>query len=169
MHYRLIRVDVSQGRDRECWVLYELPASVGRSSDLPVCLPDDSVSRTHSQLFLNAEGALCVRDLGSLNGTYVNDQKIQHCTLYSGDLLQIGAVTLRVEYTSDTHERKPAGGNQSAGGKLKPAQTGSVRPVSAAATQPLKTLPGGVLPRNPGVDQSLPNPVSARKPWWRFW
>lgn len=73
-----------------------LPATIGRGRENLITLAHALVSRQHCELF--AEGtALMVRDLGSLNGTYVGSQRIEgNHPLQAGDLLTIGIVTFRV-------------------------------------------------------------------------
>jgi pSer/pThr/pTyr-binding forkhead associated (FHA) protein len=69
---------------------------VGRhsTSDLRLHLPD--VSRRHCRLaYLN--GAWNVFDLGSLNGVFVNDVKVQEAILHHQDLLRIGSYTFEVQ------------------------------------------------------------------------
>jgi pSer/pThr/pTyr-binding forkhead associated (FHA) protein len=50
---------------------------------------------------------LMVRDLGSLNGTFLGEQRVEHdaLPLTSGDLLTVGGVTFRALYQSDRAER----------------------------------------------------------------
>jgi pSer/pThr/pTyr-binding forkhead associated (FHA) protein len=57
---------------------------------------DSLISRRHLQL-MPAPGGIGVTDLGSTNGTFVNDQRITSYTLRQGDVLKIGATTFRVE------------------------------------------------------------------------
>ncbi len=64
------------------------------TSDVRVGLPD--VSRRHCR-FVYADGRWQVIDLNSLNGVYVNEQRVRQATLDHGDRLRVGAVTFEVE------------------------------------------------------------------------
>lgn len=64
-------------------------SSIGRHPDSIVCLDDVTVSRRHAELQCT-EGVYSVVDLGSLNGTYVNQVRIDEGTIEHGDELQIG-------------------------------------------------------------------------------
>lgn len=57
---------------------------------------DSSASRRHAS-FTPMPGGLILTDLGSTNGTFVNDQRVQAATLAKGDLVRIGVTTFRVE------------------------------------------------------------------------
>jgi two-component system cell cycle response regulator len=64
---------------------------IGRSGDCQLCLADDqAVSRQHAFLEYRPEGYVLV-DLGSTNGTYVNDEPINERTLTTGDLVRVGS------------------------------------------------------------------------------
>jgi pSer/pThr/pTyr-binding forkhead associated (FHA) protein len=68
--------------------------SIGRSPDSDIFLDDITVSRNHSQIEHRPEG-LVLRDLGSLNGTYVNRRRIHdEERLQNGDEVQIGKFRL---------------------------------------------------------------------------
>jgi pSer/pThr/pTyr-binding forkhead associated (FHA) protein len=62
---------------------------IGRGPDSDILFDDITVSRSHAEVFIN-EGGLFVRDLGSLNGTYVNRVIIEKASLVHGDELQVG-------------------------------------------------------------------------------
>lgn len=62
---------------------------VGRSADAEVFLDDVTVSRHHAELRHGAEG-WSIRDVGSLNGTYVNRVRVDDRQLAGGDEVQIG-------------------------------------------------------------------------------
>jgi len=68
--------------------------SVGRSPDSAVFLDDVTVSRAHAVLERRAGDAWFVRDVGSLNGTYVNGEQVDETKLASGDEVQIGMFKL---------------------------------------------------------------------------
>jgi pSer/pThr/pTyr-binding forkhead associated (FHA) protein len=63
--------------------------TVGRSDDADVVLDDVTVSRRHAEFIRDARGWQC-RDVGSLNGTYVNRERIETTALSGGDEVQIG-------------------------------------------------------------------------------
>ena len=64
-------------------------ATVGRSASSGVFLDDVTVSRAHA--VVEKQGtAFVLRDSGSLNGTYVNNESVSEISLKSGDQIQIG-------------------------------------------------------------------------------
>ena len=67
--------------------------SIGRAPESDVFLDDVTVSREHALLERQADGTH-VRDLDSLNGTYVNRQRVDEARLADGDELQIGKYRL---------------------------------------------------------------------------
>ncbi len=67
--------------------------NAGRHARADVFLDDFTVSRRHAQ-FLREGDAFTVRDSGSLNGTYVNKQRIDSAALKDGDEVQIGKYRL---------------------------------------------------------------------------
>jgi pSer/pThr/pTyr-binding forkhead associated (FHA) protein len=62
---------------------------IGRDPDADIFLNDVTVSRVHAVLEL-ADGRVSIRDVGSLNGTYVNGEYVDSAELVSGDVVQIG-------------------------------------------------------------------------------
>ncbi len=75
-----------------------LPCEVGRRGDAPVALPCASVSKNHACLF-EVDGQLCIRDLGSTNGTFVNGNRLSgsgHVVLSEGDLIQFATIVFRL-------------------------------------------------------------------------
>ena len=69
-------------------------SSAGRSTESDVFLDDVTVSRKHAIVERRDDGAWFVRDLGSLNGTYVNGEQVDETKLASGDEVQIGRFKL---------------------------------------------------------------------------
>lgn len=63
--------------------------TVGRADDCNVLLDDVTVSRRHAE-FRRVPGGWRLSDSGSLNGTYVNRQRIESVMLAGGDEVQIG-------------------------------------------------------------------------------
>jgi diguanylate cyclase (GGDEF)-like protein len=62
---------------------------IGRSSGVEIRLEQEAVSRNHCKL-VNTGDSVIVRDLGSTNGTYVNDQLVDEYRMRDGDLLKVG-------------------------------------------------------------------------------
>ncbi|MGL5824915.1 MAG: FHA domain-containing protein [Nocardioides sp.] len=65
----------------------------GRHPDSDIFLDDVTVSRKHAE-FVRSGGGFHVRDVGSLNGTYVNRDRIEEVALQDGDEVQIGKYRL---------------------------------------------------------------------------
>jgi DNA-binding CsgD family transcriptional regulator len=68
---------------------------LGRSLSCAFRLNHPTVSSRHAELLLCGE-SLSVRDLGSRNGTYVDETRIEHATLGLGQSLRLGLVILQV-------------------------------------------------------------------------
>jgi pSer/pThr/pTyr-binding forkhead associated (FHA) protein len=67
--------------------------SSGRHPDSDIFLDDVTVSRKHAS-FRREGDRFLVRDVGSLNGTYVNRERIDEAALKTGDEVQIGKFRL---------------------------------------------------------------------------
>jgi sigma-B regulation protein RsbU (phosphoserine phosphatase) len=68
--------------------------SVGRDEDSDISFSDSMVSRRHAS-FQQRDGSLYIADLGSTNGTYVNDVRIQgERVLRDGDVVSLGGASL---------------------------------------------------------------------------
>ena len=66
---------------------------VGRHPDSDIFLDDVTVSRRHAE-FYRSGTRFTVRDVGSLNGTYVNRERIEETDLTGGDEVQVGKFRL---------------------------------------------------------------------------
>ena len=63
---------------------------IGRSPESEIFLDDVTVSRKHALVTFTDVHTFSMKDLGSLNGTYVNGQPMVEVSLSSGDEIQIG-------------------------------------------------------------------------------
>jgi pSer/pThr/pTyr-binding forkhead associated (FHA) protein len=79
-------------------LLDEGVTTVGRHPESDIFLDDVTVSRRHAEFLRQADG-FSVRDVGSLNGTYLNRERIEDSPLAGGDEVQIGKFRL-VYFTS---------------------------------------------------------------------
>lgn len=62
---------------------------IGRSSKSDIHIDEESVSRSHCRLKRIGK-AITIKDLGSTNGTYVNDRQAEEVILRDGDLIKVG-------------------------------------------------------------------------------
>ena len=68
---------------------------IGRHPDSDIFLDDITVSRRHAEIRKTPGGeAFSLADVGSLNGTYVNRERVEEGQLQSGDEIQIGKFKL---------------------------------------------------------------------------
>ena len=72
---------------------------IGRSSQSDIVLDDQAVSRVHAVVTREKKGTYRLCDQDSVNGTYVNDQRISEHVLEDGDAIQVGltVLTFRLE------------------------------------------------------------------------
>ncbi|MFJ5294630.1 MULTISPECIES: FHA domain-containing protein [unclassified Streptomyces] len=68
--------------------------TAGRHPQSDIFLDDVTVSRRHVEFRRGADGGFTVSDVGSLNGTYVNRERIDAVVLANGDEVQIGKYRL---------------------------------------------------------------------------
>jgi len=68
--------------------------TAGRHPDSDIFLDDITVSRRHAEVRQVAGGGYEVCDVGSLNGTYLNRERVEKAPLKDGDELQVGTFKL---------------------------------------------------------------------------
>jgi two-component system cell cycle response regulator len=72
------------------YALQETEFTIGREEGNHIVVDLDNVSRRHAMI-IRKQGRMLVKDLGSTNGTYLNDQEVtQETPLRSGDLIKVG-------------------------------------------------------------------------------
>jgi pSer/pThr/pTyr-binding forkhead associated (FHA) protein len=72
---------------------------MGRAAGNAIRIDDENVSRLHCSLSLRSEGKVVIADVGSANGTYVNEQLLgsdEARTLRPGDTISVGDCRLTV-------------------------------------------------------------------------
>jgi len=113
----------------------KLPTIIGRGREAALTLPHPLVSRQHCEIYEQDE-QLVIRDMGSLNGTFINNKRIEEPTfLPSGDLLTIGAVTFRAVYGADFENSVAANAGDSA--NMPAIKRPESQPPAAAGDQSL--------------------------------
>ena len=89
------------GKAKTKEVRLQLPTTIGRGKEADLTIPHALVSRSHTLLF-ERNGQLCAKDLGSLNGTFVDNQRIKTEQIISpNQLLTLGDITFRAVYDID--------------------------------------------------------------------
>jgi two-component system, cell cycle response regulator len=75
---------------------YEIDGArtIGRGRDNDICFDQNAVSRYHAEIYVDETGVR-LRDMGSTNGTYVNDAKIYQMYLSDADTIKIGRTVLK--------------------------------------------------------------------------
>ena len=90
------RVQVTNGFYRGLeWPVGPQRLVIGRGSEAEFCLCEPTLSRRHAEIGFDGP-VLFVRDLGSMNGIFVNGVRCDRTELGEGDMLRIGELELRV-------------------------------------------------------------------------
>lgn len=89
--------------------------TIGRQEGLDLRIPFSTVSRRHCEVVIE-NGEVVVRDLGSSNGTFLNDVRIQETTLAPGDRLTVGPVVLTIQIDGEPAEIEPVHGADGSSG-----------------------------------------------------
>jgi pSer/pThr/pTyr-binding forkhead associated (FHA) protein len=96
------------------------PVVIGRAAECDIAVTADEISRRHALVKPTPDG-LSVEDLGSSNGTFINNKRVQHGFLNPGDELRLDAVRFimvapGMEMHSPTPQAKPSSAKSSSGG-----------------------------------------------------
>ncbi|QSQ14498.1 adventurous gliding motility protein GltG [Myxococcus landrumensis] len=162
---------------------------IGRLSSAHLCLEDEKVSRIHSVIEVATDGSMSIIDMGSVEGTYVNNKRVNKGQLAFGDEIRVGGTTIRLENpaavaavnlaaaasTDETTEKNPvvsaaapASGLAQAAAVAAPAAVGALD-ASVAATQKNAVVapePTPVAPEAPAAqvaEAAAPRPRTARR------
>src|SRR5688572_20106335 len=85
------------GKANKSEVKLKLPTTIGRSRKADLTVAHPKVSRHHCEIF-EREGVLMVKDFGSLNGTFIENNRITESVLKPGDKLTVGPLTFVAVY-----------------------------------------------------------------------
>ena len=103
-----VKLVVVGGDAKAAEVKLNLPTIIGRGKEAGLTVPHALVSRRHTEIF-EQDGSLFVKDLGSLNGTFVNNLRIDDAQpLEPNQLLTLGNITFRAVYEKQHAEVLPA-------------------------------------------------------------
>lgn len=90
-------------KSKEGTFTVRLPVVVGRSEEAKFRIQQDRVSRKHCEFFAT-DGEVFIRDLGSTNGTFLEDEQVETSVktpVASGAIVRVGSLTFRVEYPAE--------------------------------------------------------------------
>src|SRR5207237_4675512 len=76
------------------------PVTVGRAPDNDLSVDNLAVSSYHARVYFEG-GRMVIEDLNSLNGTFVNDLRVERATLHDGDKVHIGKHIIKVDTSGD--------------------------------------------------------------------
>ena len=88
---------VISGKANKNEVALKLPCTIGRSREADLTIGHPMVSRQHCELS-ESEGVVLIRDLGSLNGTFVNGERVSESRLDPSAEVTVGPLTFRVDF-----------------------------------------------------------------------
>lgn len=80
---------------------------IGQHSDCDIVIDDPYVSRRHCEL-LQQDGVLFLRDLGSTNGTFVDEMRIENINIGSGGRFSIGRTDILCSRRTNTESLRPS-------------------------------------------------------------
>ena len=83
------------------------PLTIGRANDNAVALRDGRASRQHARIDVR-RGSLVLSDLGSTNGSFVNDRRVESIALGEGDRIRVGTTILLVEAITAGDSKDPS-------------------------------------------------------------
>jgi predicted component of type VI protein secretion system len=106
----LLRVRVSlKGRPISSYTFQQDVITIGRDPEADVYLDNAGISREHARIERLENGQFCLKDLGSANGTFLNDEPVESAMIYSSDVVRIGkfSLWLGLEHDRRLHEQPP--------------------------------------------------------------
>lgn len=114
---------------------------IGRQTGCHLRIPASDVSRQHCEVLLKGE-QISLRDLGSANGTYVNNERVEQAELHAGDMLTVGSVNLLVRVDGKPARIDPKYLKASAG-KANAASGSRISPATKMTTPKPPAKAGG--------------------------
>ena len=95
---------ILQDESKKRYPILKTSWRIGRGSDNEMVLQDNSVSRRHAEIHRDKGDVFTLYDLDSLNGVFVNDNKVTKQVLHEGDIIEIGDIVLRFSLLSDEYQ-----------------------------------------------------------------
>ncbi len=162
-HLLIVREGADEG---ETYRLQEMVCTLGRSADNTIVLDSSQISRHHAQIRLMRSGTI-LEDLGSTNGTFLNEQPVTHPRqLKPGDLIRLA------DYIVLEYAVLPG----SATAKMQPGTTEAVAPPPRYAPHsdideaeaPAFSTSSNVPPTTPPAVTQAEERTGGRRPAWLY-
>lgn len=90
---RAVLVVAESGGGQQIYPLNRNPTVIGRSNNADLVLPDPAVSDFHARVIKHSFG-YTLEDMGSAEGTFLRDKRVNHARLISGDTVRLGTTLL---------------------------------------------------------------------------
>lgn len=129
---QVVLVMFRAGGDQRSFSISRDSTVIGRREDCDLRIPVGDVSRKHCRL-RRGDGGLKVEDMGSSNGTFVNDERVTEADVNAGDVIRVGPVQFVVQVDgvpADDEIVRPADPQAAAGD---PGESAFGDPLTAAA------------------------------------
>lgn len=98
----IIRIRLSMnGRPLKSFSFDKDIITVGRDPEADVFLDNPSISREHMRFERLPNGHFCIKDPGSANGVFLNEERVQGAMVYNGDVVRIGKFSLWIALERD--------------------------------------------------------------------
>jgi predicted component of type VI protein secretion system len=102
----VLRIRLSlKGRPIKSYAFQQDVVTIGRDPEADIFLDNSGISREHVRIERLPNGQYSLKDMGSANGTYVNDEPVKTALIYSADVVRIGKFSL---WLGMEHDRRQA-------------------------------------------------------------
>lgn len=141
-----LTLEIVEGPEAGRQIPLDRSLDVGRSADVDLTLDDEQASRKHARIELSGDGAV-VTDLGSSNGTFVNDQSVEGSRpIRPGDQVRVGLSVLQLRSADQIARQASA---------VLPIPTISAVGADVLQAAPPQAAPKGPNPFNAGGDSEV--------------
>ena len=101
---RAVLVVSATGGGQQVFALNRNPTVIGRSNNADLVLADPGISDLHARIIKHSFG-YTIEDMGSAEGTFLHERRVNHARLLSGDTIHLGAMTLTfLDERASAHE-----------------------------------------------------------------
>lgn len=152
---QVVLIRVTESGDQQAVPLNHDRTLIGRLDDCQIRIPVGGVSRKHCEIVVQ-DGSIVVRDLGSSNGTFVNQDRVSEQLLGPGDLISVGGMVFVVSVNGEPSDIDAAMMYED--GLPETESIAPVAPASKVATKvstPVSKAPQAVSAAGQNEDSSM--------------